>query len=178
MNGADLLTGLRQTLADLTRLVLLRFTSIREWVERSVKRALVPIGVGVGGLVLAAIGLLFLVGAGAAGLATVLPVWLALLVVGSGTTGVGALLTRASIGASKSALEELAPAGETGGTSPSTPGSIELRIEAAKADLVHDLHMLKRTAWAKLRGFLIAAGASLAFVVVLRFAQRLRRRKA
>lgn len=178
MNGADLLAGLRRTLADLIQLVLLRVTSVRERLERSVQRLLIPIGVGAGGLVLAAIGLLFLVGAGAAGLATVLPLWLALLVVGSGTTGVGALLTRASVGATKGALEEVMSAAETGGTSPMAPGSIEFRIERAEGELVHDLDTLKNTAWAKLRGFLVAAGATLAFLVVLRLAQRLLRRKA
>jgi hypothetical protein len=88
----------RQTVSDLNRLVKLEVQLVAEQVKARALKKAVSAGAGAGGAFFLITGILFLLAAGAAGLALVLPWWAALLLVGGAclvfavTLGVGAMV--------------------------------------------------------------------------------------
>jgi hypothetical protein len=88
---------IKRTAADVGRLARLQAELAKERVQRQAKRKAIFAGMVGGGSFFVLYALLFLLATAAAGLAIVLPLWLALLIVGGGTLFLGALL--AGIGA-------------------------------------------------------------------------------
>lgn len=87
------LTGLvRDTAADVSRLVKLEAELAAERAKGSSRTAGISAGAVGMGMTFAVLGLLFLLGATAASLAIVLPVWASLLIVGGGAILLGGML--------------------------------------------------------------------------------------
>jgi hypothetical protein len=97
MTGGSLPGTVKKTASDVTRLAKLKAELAKQRIQKQAKRKAIFAGLAGGGGLFFLYALLFLLGAGAAGLAIVFPVWLALLVVGGGALFLGAML--AGVGA-------------------------------------------------------------------------------
>ncbi len=103
MSNGSLPGTVKKTAADVTRLAKLQAELAKQRVQNQAKRKGMFAGMAAGGGLFLLYAILFLLAAGAAGLAIVFPAWLALLIVGGGTfffavllAGVGALGLRGS----------------------------------------------------------------------------------
>ncbi len=92
MSGRSLPVLVKETVAAANRLVRLELQLAAERAKAGLKKKVMAAGIGAGGALFLLFGLLFLLGAGAAGLAVVFPWWLALLIVGGGCVLIGLLL--------------------------------------------------------------------------------------
>src|SRR6266511_1549352 len=82
----------KETVNDVVKLVKLEGQLVVKGVTQRLAKKAAAAGVGAAGGLFALYGLLFLMAAGAAGLAVVLPVWAALLIVGGGAVLLGGLM--------------------------------------------------------------------------------------
>jgi pimeloyl-ACP methyl ester carboxylesterase len=83
---------IKKTAADVSRLARLQVELAKERAQAKAKKKAIFAGMGMGGMLLLLYAILFLLAAGAAGLAVVFPVWLAILIVGGGLLFVGAIM--------------------------------------------------------------------------------------
>jgi hypothetical protein len=94
------LSGLvRATVSDVARLMKLEAALASQKLKGSAQAAGIGAAVAVGGLIFALFGLLLLLVAGAMGLALVLPLWAAFLVVGGGAVILAGVLVMVALGA-------------------------------------------------------------------------------
>lgn len=103
MSNGGLPGTVKKTAADVSRLAKLQAELAKQRIQNQAKRKGMFAGMAAGGGLFLLYAILLLLAAGAAGLAIVFPVWLALLIVGGGTlllavllAGVGALGLRGS----------------------------------------------------------------------------------
>ncbi len=94
MSNGGLPAAVKKTAEDARRLATLQAELVREKIQAQVRKKAIFAAVAAVGAFFAVIGLLFLLAAAAAGLAIVLPWWLALLIVGlvlvlGGATAIG-----------------------------------------------------------------------------------------
>jgi hypothetical protein len=97
MSGGGVSAALERVGRDVVRLTTLQ---LRLFVWRALVAArslLKPAALGAIGVLLLALALLLLVGAAAAGLASILPTWLALLILGASLAVAGAMLLRRAV---------------------------------------------------------------------------------
>jgi hypothetical protein len=92
LSDGGLSDTVKRTAADVRRLAKLQAELAKQRIQSQAKRKGMFAGMAAGGGFLVLYALLFLLGAAAAGLAIVLPVWLALLIVGGGVLFLSALL--------------------------------------------------------------------------------------
>jgi Putative Actinobacterial Holin-X, holin superfamily III len=92
VSDGNLPETIKRTAADVRRLAKLQAELVKQRVQSQAKRKGMFAAMAAGGGFLALYALLFLLGAAAAGLAIVFPVWLALLIVGGGVLLLSALL--------------------------------------------------------------------------------------
>jgi hypothetical protein len=92
LSDGSLPDTIKRTVADVKRLAKLQTGLVKQRVQSQAKRKGIFAGMAAGGGLFVLYSLLFLLGAAAAGLAIVLPVWLALLIVGGGGLLLGATL--------------------------------------------------------------------------------------
>jgi hypothetical protein len=92
LSDGSLPDTIKRTAADVSRLAKLQAELVKQRVQGQAKRKGMFAGLAAGGGLFVLYSVLFLLGAAAAGLAIVFPVWLALLIVGGGGLVLGALL--------------------------------------------------------------------------------------
>jgi putative superfamily III holin-X len=97
MSGRSLPQVVKETMEDARRLVQLEVQLVRDGVKTGVQAKAKYAVAGTGGALFLYFGMLFLLAAAAAGLAIVLPWWLALLIVAGAAIGLGALLAGVAV---------------------------------------------------------------------------------
>jgi membrane protein implicated in regulation of membrane protease activity len=107
VSGQSTIAFVRQTIADLVRLLRLWVTLGRELLEEAAGRLRKAAVLVVAGAVLVLFGALGLLAASAAALAILLPVWLSILIVAIVSAVTGALLAQAGVRSLKAAGSQL-----------------------------------------------------------------------
>jgi hypothetical protein len=92
----------KDTAADVRRLIQLEIRLAIEGVKRQIRGAAVSAATGLAGALFLTFGLLLLLVAGALGLALVVPIWAAFLIVGGGVIVLGAALAAGAAAGMKS----------------------------------------------------------------------------
>lgn len=174
MSATDIPAIVRRGSADLLRLLKLGVAKAQERITLLLRRLGSSAAVGGGGLALGFAGILFILGAIAAGLTTVLPAWVSLLAVGSVAGAGGALLVRGAVVRASATMQGALPEPTYGlghdrlpvGWDPSRS------YELVHQDLVRDVESLRYEAARVLRRIAIAAGLGLVVVAGLRIFRR------
>jgi hypothetical protein len=174
MSAPDIPAIVRRGAADLLRLLRLGVATVQERIKLLLRRLGSSAAVGGGGLALGFAGLLFILGAIAAGLATVLPIWASLLAVGSVAGVGGALLVRGAVVRASATMQDALPEPTYGLVPDRLPGGWDpsRSYELIRHDLVRDVESLRYEAAGVLRRITIAASLGLVVLASLRIFRR------
>ena len=112
MSEGGLPATIKKTAADVSRLARLQAELAKERFQTQAKKKGIFAGMGVGGILFLVYSLLFLLAGAAAGLAIVLPAWLAILIVGGGLLLFGAILLGVSAVGLKGSRDKATAPGE------------------------------------------------------------------